>query len=187
MPILFSDGTSLSTAPSGGPIKERFLLPCDGSSFTTSNGTFTTTNVTGVQGLGGNNSTTLNGSEISYQPPSGTTLVIYEFITSFGAGDNGGIWNICLYIDGNQIVRSGLSARVSSNGSLPCYFRWGVNIGGTTDYNSGRVDAWTSAKTLLCRARDYDHNHDQNGNQRNHFQMGGGGFKQPQIGITAIG
>ena len=187
--VLTSQGASSAPtwATVSTPVKEQFLLSCDGSSVSTSNGTYTTTNVTAVQTLSGNNTTTLTGSEISYQPPTGTTCVIYEFITSSAAGDNDGIYNFCLYIDGTQIVYSGLSARVSSNGSHPVHFKWAINIGGSADNNTGRQASWSSAKTLLLRARDYDSNHDQIAHQRNHFQMGGGNFRQPQIGITAIG
>ena len=167
-------------------IKEQFLVSCDGTSVSTSNGTVSIGNVTGTQALTGS-STDLTGSSISYQPPTGTTCVIYEFITSTGAGDNDGIYNFCLYIDDTQIVYSGLSARVSSNGSHPVHFKWAINIGGTADNNTGRQASWTSAKTLKLLARDYDSNHDQVAHQRNHFQMGGGNFRQPQIGITAIG
>jgi len=167
-------------------IKEQFLLSCDGTSVSTSNGTVSITNVTGTQDLTGSNAT-LTGSEISYQPPTGTTCVIYEVITSVSAGDNDGIYNFCLFIDGTQIVYSGLSGRGSYNGSTPIHFKWAINIGGSADNNTGRQASWSSAKTLLIKARDYDTNHDQVAHMRNHFQMGGGNFRQPQIGITAIG
>ena len=185
--VLTSQGASsaIQWATVSTPVKEQFLLSCDGSSVSTSNGTYTTTNVTGVQNLPGSN-TDLTGSSISYQPPTGTTCVIYEFITSTAAGDNDGIFNFCLYIDNTQIVYSGLSGRVSSNGSLPIHFKWAINIGGSADNNTGRQASWSSAKTLKLVARDYDSNHDQVAHQRNHFQMGGGSFRQPQIGITAI-
>ena len=180
-------GSAVQWATPTSVVKEQFLLSCDGSSVSTSNGTYTTTNVTGEQTLGQGNSTTFTGSEISYQPPTGTTCVIYEFISSFGAGDNDGIWMTGLYIDGTQITYSIMSSRGYNNGSCPLHFKWAINIGGSADNNTGRQASWNSAKTLLLRVRDYDSNHDMIGHRRVHNQMGGGSFRQPQIGITAIG
>jgi len=180
-------GSAVQWATPTSVVKEQFLLSCDGSSVSTSNGTYTTTNVTGEQTLGQGNSTTFTGSEISYQPPTGTTCVIYEFISSFGAGDNDGIWMTGLYIDGTQVTYSIMSSRGYNNGSCPLHFKWAINIGGSADNNTGRQASWNSAKTLLLRVRDYDSNHDMIGHRRVHNQMGGGSFRQPQIGITAIG
>jgi len=187
--VLTSQGASSAVqwATVSTPVKEQFLLSCDGSSVSTSNGTYTTTNVTGIQTLNGDNTTTFTGSQISYQPPTGTTCVIYEFISSFGAGDSDGIWNTVLYIDGNQVKYSTLTSRGYNNGSCPLYFRWAINIGGSANNDTGRQANWNSAKTLLLRVRDYDSNHDQNAHVLQHNQFGGGNFKQPQIGITAIG
>ena len=168
-------------------IKEKFLLSCDGTSVSTSNGTVSITNVTGTQDIPTDNTTTFTGSEISYQPPTGTTCVIYEFISSFGGGATDGIWNTALHIDGTHIVYSTLTSRGYSNGSSPLYFKWAINIGGTADNNTGRQATWNSAKTLLLRAREYTSSYSQVGHKIVHNQFGGGDFKQPQIGITAIG
>ena len=169
-------------------IKEKFLLSCDGTSVSTSNGTVSITNVTGTQDIPTDNTTTFTGSEISYQPPTGTTCVIYEFISSFGGGATDGIWNTALYIDGTYIVYSTLTSRGYSNGSSPLNFKWAINIGGTADNNTGRQASWNSAKTLLLRARVYSSSYSQVGHKIVHNNgFGGGDFKQPQIGITAIG
>ena len=97
-------GTLSFGSVSAPVVKEQFMLSCDGSSVSTSNGTFTTTNVTGIQALTADNTTTFTGSEISYQPPTGTTCVIYEFISIFGGGATDGIWNTVLYIDGLSLI-----------------------------------------------------------------------------------
>ena len=180
-------GTLSFGSVSAPVIKEQFMLSCDGSSVSTSNGTFTTTNVTGIQALTADNTTTFTGSEISYQPPTGTTCVIYEFISIFGGGATDGIWNTVLYIDGTQIVYSTLTSRGYSNGSSPLHFKWAINIGGTADNNTGRQASWNSAKTLLLRVREYSSSYSQDAHKIVHNQFGGGTFKQPQIGITAIG
>ena len=183
-----TDGSgSLSFASVTSVVKEQFFQPCDGSSISTSNGTITLTNVTGTQALSTSN-VTLTGSEISYQPPTGTTCVIYEFKTCFAPGDSNGIWNAALFIDGQIIDYSGASARTTStNGTSYFDFKYGITIGGSTDNSTGRQASWTSAKTLLLKVRDYDSNHDQVAHKRSYYQMGGGSFVMPQIGITAIG
>ena len=74
-----ADGTMLtSTSGSSIQVLEQFCSPADGSSFATSNGTVTLEDPTGYQSL----TTTLTdvqGSSITYTPPTGTTQVIYEF------------------------------------------------------------------------------------------------------------
>ena len=187
--FLKTDGSgALSFASVTAPvIKEKFFQPCDGSTVSTSNGNITLTNVTTTQGLTPSN-VTLTGSEISYQPPTGTTCVIYEFKTGFAPGDSNGIWNTALFIDGQIIDYSGRSARTTAtNGTSYLDFKFGIMIGGSTNNSTGRQASWTSAKTLLLKARDYDGNHDMVAHKRSYYQMGGGGFFMPQIGITAIG
>ena len=79
--VLTSTGSSSGLSWKGGgglQVLEQFSSPADGSSFTTSNGTVTVQNPTDWQAL----STTLTdaqGSVITYQPPTGTVQVIYEF------------------------------------------------------------------------------------------------------------
>ena len=183
-----TDGSgALSFATVTSVVKEQFFQPCDGSTISTSNGNITLTNVTSTQGLSSSNAT-LTGSEISYQPPTGTTCVIYEFKTGFAPGDSNGIWNTALFIDGQIIDYSGRSARTTStNGTSLLDFKFGIMIGGSTNNSTGRQASWTSAKTLLLKVRDYDSNHDMVAHKRSYYQMGGGGFFMPQIGITAIG
>ena len=59
-------------------ILEQFFSPCDGSVIALQDGNHTLENVTATQ-FGTDSWVKLNGSEITYTPPTGTTQVIYEF------------------------------------------------------------------------------------------------------------
>ena len=77
MSLNFSDGSSQSTA-SG--VLEKIWVPCDGRTVTTKSGNnMSISNVTGGQSFGGTSYSDCGGSNITYTPPTGTTLVIYEY------------------------------------------------------------------------------------------------------------
>ena len=80
MSFNFSDG---STQSSASGILEKIWVPCDGRTITTKSGNnMSITNVTAYQSFAGTNYYDFNGSSIVYTPPTGTTLVIYEFAYS---------------------------------------------------------------------------------------------------------
>ena len=68
----------------GSNIKEMFTGVCDGRSFTLSSGTYTLENVT-AEFVMTDSYVDITGSSITYTPPSGTTDVIYKFITHTNA------------------------------------------------------------------------------------------------------
>ena len=77
MSLNFSDGSSQSTA-SG--VLEKIWVPCDGRTITTKSGNnMSISNVTGAQSFAGTSYSDCAGSNITYTPPTGTTLVIYEY------------------------------------------------------------------------------------------------------------
>ena len=59
-------------------VLEQFLHICDGSTIATSGGNVSLTNVTAAQTVT-TSFADVTGSSISYVPPTGTTMVIYEF------------------------------------------------------------------------------------------------------------
>ncbi len=76
MSFNFSDGTTQSSATG---ILEKIWVPCDGRTVSTKSGNnMSITNVTGVQTVSSSYHD-VNGSVITYTPPTGTTLVIYEY------------------------------------------------------------------------------------------------------------
>ena len=64
--------------PNAMQVLEEFFVPCDGTAVTTSQGSVTIPNVTAYQDVPAS-LTTCTGSEISYQPPANTKIVIYTF------------------------------------------------------------------------------------------------------------
>ena len=74
----------------GSNILEMFSGVCDGRSLTVSSGTYTLQNVTAYQSLT-DSYADITGSEITYTPPSGTTTVVYRFITHMDSRGYSGI------------------------------------------------------------------------------------------------
>ena len=175
-------------------ILEKFLTPCDGSTITTSNGDITVSNVTATQTMSTTH-TDITGSSISYNPPTGTTQVIYEFHTCVTKGDDQYHWTHFKYLlDGVDVAYAHNSIRVDAGGEdgpgRPVFI-WAFNIGGTANANTGRVASWTSAKTIKMQGRSYNDGNEA-GLHKIHgwdgsSNSGNGYFSMPLIGITAIG
>tara|TARA_R100000458_G_C8187685_1_gene182488 strand:- start:109 stop:657 length:549 start_codon:yes stop_codon:yes gene_type:complete len=182
MTIHFADGTTQTSAPH---VKETFDSPCDGSVIALPSGNLTVPNVTSEQSL----STTyadIDGSSISYTPPSGTKIVVYRFHFHIGRGSTSPIMHVKFFVDGNWADYSRFTEY--SNGSSPCHFWWAVNIGGTTTNSTGRLASWTSAKTLKLQAREYNSDQQVVIHETQHWDgTGNDEFVQPCIGLTAIG
>ena len=130
--VLTSGGASGAVSWKGGgglQVLEQFSSPADGSSFTTSNGTVTVQNPTDWQAL----NTTLTdaqGSVITYQPPTGTVQVIYEFQYHIASDtDSNAILGARLLYDGNEITHSRFGQRGGTNyfDQLNT-FKWVFNI-----------------------------------------------------------
>ena len=88
-------------------VLEQFYGIADGRSFSTSNGTVSTTNVTAYQSLT-DSFAEVNGSSLTYQPPTGTTELIYTF--ELAQRENGSndrfLTSTYVEIDGTQILES---------------------------------------------------------------------------------
>ena len=130
------DGNILtSTSGSSLRVLEEFGSPCDGSSFTTSNGTVTFQNVTGGQNNTFSSYTDVTGSSISYQPPSGTVQVHYYFSYYIGYLDNPNGYGLSHYqnvIDGNVVSKSKHTYRANDYQGMQ-HIHWIYNIGGSAD------------------------------------------------------
>ena len=170
-------------------VLEQFFSPCDGSVIATSAGNLTLPNVTAYQQMT-SSMATLTGSEISYAPPTGTTQVIYTFHFVQGSdGDNDAIFSGQLQIDGSTITSSRFTQRgANAHWDTIHYFQFGINIGGTTSTDTGRLASWTSAKTLKMEGSEHSGSYETQAHRVQNF--GGNSvmiFRRPSIGITAIG
>ena len=172
--------------PSGMQVLEMFQSPCDGSSFTLSQGNTTVQTLTGVQTAGGSMAD-MNGSSISYVPPSGAKQVIYTFQFQIGGTpDTSAIGHFQLLLDGTLITNSRFTASGTDYGFDDlCYFTHTFNIGGTANTTDGRVASWTSAKTIKMQFKEYSTNHEVQIHKPRYANSTN--LTMPQIGITAIG
>ena len=187
--VLKSNGNAPPTWSGGAQrILEVVASPCDGSTIATSNGNITFPNVTGPQDLS-TSYANVQGSIISYQPPSGTQQVIYEFNMQVTNHDDAiSIGHFKFYIDGSEVVyaRRGISAE---DVDVYVNFKYVINIGGSANANTGRIASWSSAKEMKMTAREY---HSTNNaislHETDHWDGGSGNmFSQPVLHITAIG
>ena len=187
--VLKSNGNAPPSWSGGAQrILEVVASPCDGSTIATSNGNITFPNVTGPQDLT-TSYANVNGSIISYQPPSGTTQVIYEFNMQVTNHDDPiSIGHFKFYIDGSEVVyaRRGISAE---DVDVYVNFKYVINIGGSANANTGRIASWSSAKEMKMTAREY---HASNNaislHETDHWDGAGTNmFSQPVLHITAIG
>ena len=130
MSLNFVDGSTQSTA-SG--VLEKIWVPCDGRTVSTKSGNnMTITNVTSAQSFGGTSYSDCTGSNITYTPPTGTTLVIYEYAFMQSKQDDHAIGHYKFNIGGTVITNSYFS--ISGNGQLEnlIHFKFPINIGGST-------------------------------------------------------
>jgi len=171
---------------SGMQVLEMFQSPCDGSSFTLNQGSTTVETVTGVQNATGSMAD-MNGSSISYVPPSGAKQVIYTFQFQIGGSpDTAAIGHFQLLLDGTLIDNSRFTASGTDMGFDDlCYFTHTFNIGGTANTTDGRVASWTSAKTIKMQFKEFSANHEVQIHKPRYANSTN--LTMPQIGITAIG
>ena len=174
---------------SGSNVKEVLAMLCDGGSYTVSSGTYTSQSVTATY----TPTTTfadLTGSTVNYTPPSGTTVVIYEFQYQV-ATDNvaHAITHNKFFIDGTEVTDS---KRQIAGGSYPEYsaiIRQVIPIGGTANTATGRQSSWTGAKELKIQTRNYSVPGNKMKIHGTYYWDGSTStqFVRPNLTITALG
>ena len=178
-------GTLVWATP--GNVKELVAYPCDGGTYSTINGNITAPNITDTY-LPTASWVDVAGSIVSYQPPSGTTAVIYEFNITVGSKDAHGIAHFKAYIDSDEVVYSRHTLSGNSQLNAGYNYKLVIPIGGSADTDTGRQASWSSAKTIKLQVRVYSTN--------NEIRMYGAyywdgaasdAFRQPTIQLTALG
>ena len=112
-------------------VLEQFYLLADGRSVSTSNGTVTTTNVTAKQALT-DSFVTATGSSLTYQPPTGTTELIYEYKFMFDESNGSDRYLFAYHvdIDGTAILESrGAAYTAADTYNDYHYIKYGFRIG----------------------------------------------------------
>ena len=180
-------GASADAGFNSSNIKEQLAMLCDGNDYTVSSGTYTSTNVTALQDI----TTTyadVNGSSISYTPPSDSVCVVYEYIFQYGFEDTHSITHFRFYIDSDEVTNQRLTLSGNSHPHQHASLRYVIPIGGTASTATGRQATWTTAKTLKLQVRDYTVSN--NGRLFNTKYWDGAGaniFNQPKLIVTAYG
>ena len=184
-----SGALSFGAASNGNSLQvlEQFLSPCDGSVMPTSKGNITLGDATAIQLLT-TSYADVDGSSITYEPPTGTVQVIYEFVFHTSGADSHGIGTVRTYLDNVDVTDAIFAFGASAHLDARACHRWGFNIGGTANAATGRVASWSGTKTIKLRAREYGSANESkiHGTQYTD-STGTDSFVRPCIGITAIG
>ena len=185
MSLNFSDGSSQSTA-SG--VLEKIWVPCDGRTITTKSGNnMSIGDVSGTQQFSGTSYSDCAGSSLTYTPPTGTTLVIYEYAFLQSRQDSHAIGHYKFNISGTVITNSYFSISANSQLEDIIHFKFPINIGGSTNNDTGQVASWGSSRVLKLEGRRYGSSNE--GLIHATCYTDGGGsrtFHRPCVGVTAV-
>ncbi len=135
-----------------GQIIEYLSGPCDGSNLVGLSGTYATANVTTFQTIS-NTYVDVDGSSITYTPPTGATRVIYRYnFGSFWQNTAHSIQDFKFFIDASEVIYARHNRSLQY---LEWYsaFEWIIPIGGTADVRTGRQGTWTTGKVLKLQTR----------------------------------
>ena len=176
----------------GMQVLEEFFVPCNGTAVTTSQGSVSIENVTTHQ-TATDSLVKVNGSEIDYQPPANTKLVIYTMQIQCSYDSQNTILGFNCQLDGTSVTAMPASIRYMDYGMSLFYYQHGFRIESSADSSIGQVTSWNSPKTIRLRFRRWNSSY----SGRIHF-MGEGLrasdllfdnniFRMPSIGIRAIG
>ena len=168
-------------------VLEQYYGPCDGEDITLQDGTHTIAAVTGAVN-GTTSFVDLGGSNITYTPPTGTTLVIYEY--NFSVCYQATQSNFCntqVSIGGTAIGYGEINVGVGQFADHRVHIKVGIPIGGTANANTGRQATWTSGKELKVQAKEPNASHHCQFHGTSHFSNATNSWAMPYVGITAIG
>jgi len=178
---------SISGSGFGSNIKEQLVMLCDGNNYTVGSGTYTAANVTAVQGLT-TSYADLNGSSISYTPPTGTTMVKYQFIFHLVYADAYGLAHFSFFIDSNEATKQRTTLGANSAPQWMQTLTYLIPVGWSADTSTGRQATWTSAKTLKIQAREYGSSNEATVHKLFHWNgVGDAQTPMPKLMITALG
>ena len=173
-------------------VLEQFYLLADGRSVTTANGTVTTENVTSTETLT-DVYAVMDGSKITYQPPAGTTEVIYEYrtVVSENGSNNRLLYGWYLAIDNTMITESREVYMNATGGyvhDLWVKHNIRVNTGGSDSSTTGDRAGLPSME-LKVLARRWNNTYAAIAHQVTYFAPSTTAnlLKKPHVGITAIG
>lgn len=160
-----------------GNILEQIVYRADGRTITTSQGNITVPNITAGTSITSSTFVDFPGSNIDYQPPTGTTLVACEIKFYAGMADHSGhIDNykapgVIFNVDGTDVT--------SSKRAWLQQYAWDVDYtnylfmritGGSDNIAAEEIGTWTTAKTIKLRAHAYSASYGYKANVAYHYQ-----------------
>lgn len=180
-----SDG-SFRIGHQSGEIIECLSGLCDGRTVVGQSGSYTWP--TGTQHIPSTTYVNLNGSVISYTPPTGTNVVRYEFNyhASYYATYNP-LWHTRFYYDSTEVTVGRYSQYQYYDGGTTSYQMVLSLNNGSPDIATGKIGTWNSAKELKLMIRAYGTSYLPDVHSTNYFD--GAGSRQhiyPKLTITAI-
>ena len=170
-------------------VLEEFFVPCDGTAVTTSQGSVTIPNVTTYQDVPAS-LTTCTGSEISYQPPANTKIVIYTFAFMYTYKDNHNISGFELQLDGTRVGKRPHTIRGFDYSYQPAIITHPFRIEPSlsADSDVGRVQSWNSAKTIRIQMRYWSSSYEGRIHMCGEgFRASDGSFENNQFSIPCVG
>ena len=158
---------SVNTTTMDGQTLETLVGVCDGRSVTVESGTYTLPNVTSSQ-FTTTSWVDITGSSISYNPPTGTKQVLFEFNFSVDPDHDSGntsydtrfIFMIQMLIDGTAVTSQYLGVGDNQHNWGENYTFIGIiDITGTDSVSDGKLSSWSSTKTIKLQVAAYDNNY----------------------------
>ena len=169
-----------------GSVLQEICGVCDGR--TVSGITFP--NVTQEQN-GTLTMTDMTGSEIAYTPPAGTSTVIYSIHFCFGTTVNSGISMWRFMIDGTEATvfkrTEAFGYSTTEHGVGFRRFIFPILLGQGDDIANGKINTWTSNKTMKLQYQEYDDSYQSRIHHSRYINASSGGVGATGgVGGTAI-
>jgi hypothetical protein len=175
----------------GGNVLEQLAFQCKADAMTDSFGnTITPEHVTSYQYGQTTAGTKVNGSQIDYTPPEGTTKVIYEFRMQIGwhQGTHN-IGHFQVYVDNTAITDTyHTSGGYYREDEVVLTSVFDINSSNTDSNANAKFASWTSDKTIKVSGRGYSTSNYWYKWHNTQYSNGGGTdiFTGPKLIITAL-
>ena len=180
-----SDG-SFRIGYQSGEIIECLSGLCDGRTVVGQSGSYTWP--TGTQHVPSTTYVDLNGSVISYTPPTGTNVVIYElnYHVSYYA-TYASLWHTRFYFNSTEVTIGKYSQYQYYDGGVTPYKMVLSLNNGSPNIAQGKIGTWNSAKELKLMIRAYGTNYRPDVNSTQYFDgTSSRHHVYPKLTITAI-
>ena len=179
-------GTITPSAYRAGEVIECLSGLCDGRTVTGLSGSYTWPN--GTQHVPSTTYVNLNGSVISYTPPTGTNVVKYELVyhTSY-YGTSAPLFHTRFYYDSTEVTVGRYSQYQYYDGANQPYTMVLSLNNGTPNIAGGQIGTWNSAKEMKLMIRSYTASYRPDVNSTHYFDGAGARYHvYPKLTITAI-